>query len=150
MVTKATFKYERHQWHYVHPQPTTGNIFTTRLCVKAPRYGQYSPHFTNMEFFGYCIRCFHCVRIGCRLKMVVSTFYVLFCHQKHNHVFTISIIPPHWHDTSCWNPSSCESKTWLVFIVNIMAADDLATQGAMASATMISTLLKRNNSVTVH
>ena len=29
----------------------------------------------------------------------------------------------------------------------IMAADDLATQGAMASATMIFTTLNRNNSV---
>ena len=35
----------------------------------------------------------------------------------------------------------------LFYIVNIMAADDLATQGARASASMILTLLNRINSV---
>ena len=37
--------------------------------------------------------------------------------------------------------------TYLFCIVNIMAADDLATQAVMASATMIMTVLKRINSV---
>ena len=35
------------------------------------------------------------------------------------------------------NPSSCKTKTYLVYIVNITAADDLATQGARASTAMI-------------
>ena len=36
---------------------------------------------------------------------------------------------------------------YLFYIVNIMAVDDLETQGAGASATMIFTMLNRNNSV---
>ena len=55
-----------------------------------------------------------------------------FSKQKHKHVFTISIIPPHWHDTGSWNPSSCKTKSCLFHIANIMAADDLATQGTWA------------------
>ena len=37
--------------------------------------------------------------------------------------------------------------TYLDYIVNIIAADDLATQGAMASATMILIELNRDNLV---
>ena len=36
---------------------------------------------------------------------------------------------------------------YLVYIVNIMAADDLATKGARDSATMIWTYLNQDNSV---
>ena len=37
--------------------------------------------------------------------------------------------------------------TYLVYKVNSMAVDDLATQGAKASATMILIMLNRNKSV---
>ena len=40
-----------------------------------------------------------------------------------------------------------EHNTYLCYIVNIMAADVLAMQGAKASATMILTLLNWDNSV---
>ena len=43
--------------------------------------------------------------------------------------------------------SSCKTMTYLFYVFNKMAADDLATQGARASATMILTLLNRINSV---
>ena len=49
--------------------------------------------------------------------------------------------PPHWHDTGSWNPPSSKIRTCLFYIVNIMGADVLATQGARASATMIFTVL---------
>ena len=55
--------------------------------------------------------------------------------------------PPHWHDTGSWIPSSSKTRTYLFYIVNIIDADVLTTQGASASATMILTLMKRNNSV---
>ena len=38
-------------------------------------------------------------------------------------------------------------RTYPIYIVNIMSADALAMQGDRASATMISTMLYRNNSV---
>ena len=62
-------------------------------------------------------------------------------------VFTFKVIPPHWHDTGSWNPSSSKTRTYIFYIVNIMAADDLVTQGARASATMIFILLNQINSV---
>ena len=42
--------------------------------------------------------------------------------------------------------NSCKTRTCLVYKINIMAADDLATQGVRASATMILTMLDRINS----
>ena len=46
--------------------------------------------------------------------------------------------PLHWHVTGSWNPSP-KTGTYLFYIVSIMAADVLATQGASASASMILT-----------
>ena len=54
------------------------------------------------------------------------------------------VIPPRRHDTGSWTPSSCQTKTYLVYIVTIMAADDLAAQGAMASTSVKLTYLKRD------
>ena len=47
---------------------------------------------------------------------------------EHNHIFThFCVISPHWYDTGSWNPSSNKTRTYLFYIVNIMAADVLAT-----------------------
>ena len=59
-------------------------------------------------------------------------------------------IPPHWQDIGSWNPSSCKTRTCLFHTANIMAADDLATQGARTSAAMILTKLNRDNLVPTH
>ena len=68
-------------------------------------------------------------------------------YQKiYKHVFIIYIIPPQWVNTDGWAPSPGKTRTYLLYILNIMAADVLATQGAMALATVISTMLNRNNS----
>ena len=42
-------------------------------------------------------------------------------------------------DTGGWNLSSDKTRAYLDYIVSIMTADDLATQGARASAAMIMT-----------
>ena len=63
------------------------------------------------------------------------------------HIFTFYVISRHWYDAGSWNPFSSKTRTNLFYIVNIMAADVLATQGARASATMILTKLNRDNSV---
>ena len=49
-----------------------------------------------------------------------------------------------WHS---WNSSSCKTGNYLVYIVNTMAADDLATQGTGVSTTMILIWLNRDNSL---
>ena len=56
-------------------------------------------------------------------------------------------ISPHWQHTGSWNPSSCKTSSYLYYIVNIIVADVLVMQGARASATMILTMLKLNNSI---
>ena len=40
-----------------------------------------------------------------------------------------------WHRYS-WNPSSCKARTYLLYIVNIMVAGGLVTQGASALEAM--------------
>ena len=52
----------------------------------------------------------------------------------------------HWYSTGSWNPSSRKTRTCLLYIVSFMTVDDLATQGARASATMICTMLNRIDS----
>ena len=50
-----------------------------------------------------------------------------------------------WHDTD--SSSSCKTRTYLFYIVNVMDADVLVPQGATASATMIMAMSNRNNSI---
>ena len=72
--------------------------------------------------------------------------------RKHEQFYWIcteieNVIPPHSEHTGSWNSSSSKTRTCLFYIINIMAADVLATQGARASATMILSLLNRVYSV---
>ena len=95
----------------------------------------------------YCNSC-----IFCQFKMIIATQSSsalinplrakLFRRKKIHFVMS-----PHLHDTGSWNPSSGKTKTYIFYIVNTMAADDLVAQGARASATMIFTMLNRSNSI---
>ena len=70
-----------------------------------------------------------------------------FFREKIN-IFTFYAISPHWYDTGCWNTSSnMKTRTCPFYIVNIMAAGVLATQGAWTSAVIILTLVNRYDSV---
>ena len=77
------------------------------------------------------------------------TLYILNCSEGTKHIFTFYFIPPHWHDTGSWNPSSRKTLTYLFYIANIMASDALAPRVARASAAIIFTILNRINSVPV-
>ena len=65
-------------------------------------------------------------------------------NKKNVYLYFISFLHT---DTGSWNPSSSTTRTYLFYIVNIMCADVLATQGARASATMTFTMMDRINSV---
>ena len=54
--------------------------------------------------------------------------------RKHKYVHAFSIVSQYWDGTDSWNFSSWKSRACLPCTVNTMAADDLATQGAKASA----------------
>ena len=75
------------------------------------------------------------------------TLYKLNFSEGTKHICTFYEIPPHCHDTGIWNPSSSRARTYLFYIVNIMVADIVTTQGARAPASMLLTMLKRINSV---
>ena len=52
-------------------------------------------------------------------------------------IYWKDIIPPHWHGTGIWNPYSWKTRACLFHIANVMAANDMATQGARASAVVL-------------
>ena len=67
--------------------------------------------------------------------------------RKHWNVFTTHFVPSLWHGTGSWSPFSCKTRTYLLYIINIISADVLVTQGTRASATIILTMLNRGNSL---
>ena len=71
-----------------------------------------------------------------RIKPLRAKF---FRGNIHKHIFTFHVFHPHWYDTGGCNLFSSKTRTYLFYIVNIMAADVLATQGARASSTMVLT-----------
>ena len=69
----------------------------------------------------------------------VNPLRAKFFPREHKHTFTFCVICPHWYNVGNWNPSSNKTRTYLFYMVSIMAADVLATWGARASAAMILT-----------
>ena len=65
-------------------------------------------------------------------KAIQKTFF-----DGRMYVCGIQLFKKQWHDTGGWNPSSYKKWTYLLYIVNIIAVDGLAMQGARASTTMI-------------
>ena len=92
-----------------------------------------------------------CLHLELRDKSEINTnitperalilYVVHFAAESYKHSFTISILPPHWYHTAGWDPSSCKTAASPAYIINIMAADGLATQGTRASVAMILTYM---------
>ena len=59
--------------------------------------------------------------------------------ETYKNVATLYIFPPLWRGTVSSNHSSCKTRTSPSYIVKIMGANVLATEGARASAAMILT-----------
>ena len=59
--------------------------------------------------------------------------YIDFIFDSSKHTI-ISRIYQKWHSGGSWNPTFMKTRTRLSFIVNIISADDRATEGARASA----------------
>ena len=57
---------------------------------------------------------------------IILTLYVLKFQREHKHIFPYCVISPHLYDAGSY-PSSNKTRTYLFYIVNIMAADVLAT-----------------------
>ena len=76
----------------------------------------------------------------------ILTLYMLFFYQNHKHMFIIFNIAPHWHDTGGWDFPLVRQGLAFFTSADIMASNDLATQGAKLSAPMVLTKLNRDNS----
>ena len=72
-------------------------------------------------------------------SLLINPLRAKFFRGNIKHIFTFSVFPPHWYDTGGWNPSSHKTRTYPFYIVNIMTAGVLATQGARTSTVMILT-----------
>ena len=75
----------------------------------------------------------------CKFLTVNNLLRANFFRGNLKHIFIFYVIPPHLYDTGGWNLSSTKTRTCPFYIVNIMAAGVLATQGARTSAAMILT-----------
>ena len=87
----------------------------------------------------------HCNVITSRDKLFVGNLKICLHVLSFLHTDMTQVL-----GTCNWNPFSSRTKTCLFYMVNIMGVDVLATQGARASATMIFSMLNRNNSVSAH
>ena len=67
--------------------------------------------------------------------------------REFKRIFTFHVIAPQWHGIGSWNLSSCKTRTYLFYKVNVMVADDLATQRARTSSTMTFIMLNSVNLV---
>ena len=68
------------------------------------------------------------------------SMHYIYCVDKtfwYVTLFWLFIIPINWNAAGSWNPSSWKIGTCLSYLVNTMAVDNLATQGARASAAMV-------------
>ena len=75
---------------------------------------------------------------------VTRPHWVKPCHAEfilRNNNFARFITSQYWDGSSHWNPPSWKTRTCLFCTVNIITADDLATQGARPSAAMVQTML---------
>ena len=83
-----------------------------------------------------CQGAFSVDTMECSIHMMCSpprdiTLYMLNCFEWTSNICCIF---SHWDGAGSWNPSLCSS-----YIFNTMAADDLVTQWATASAVMVLT-----------
>ena len=69
-------------------------------------------------------------------RKTLKLFAYSILHRKHKNVVVTNIIPPHWHDKDNWNRSLFMRGIYQIYIVNIMDADVLGTQGVRLSATI--------------
>ena len=78
------------------------------------------------------------------LQTTFLPYYVLnFSQETQKCIYNLY----HFSKLTSLNYSSWKTRSYIFYVINIMGADGLATQGARASATTILTMLKRNNSV---
>ena len=82
-----------------------------------------------------------------KVRVACLTLYVLNFSEGTKRIFTFYVIPPHWHDTGSWNPSSSMTRTYIIYIVNIRVANVLATRGARATANRIFPMFDQINLV---
>ena len=65
--------------------------------------------------------------------IILNPLRAKFFRGNIKHIFIFHVTPLHWYDTGGWDPSSNKPRTYPFYIVNIMAAGVLATQGAISS-----------------
>ena len=76
----------------------------------------------------------------------IFTLYMPNFQQNHRHLFTFFTIPSCWYGTGSWHYFPWKTRSYPFYVVSIMGADALVTQGTRASVTIILILLNWENS----
>ena len=120
-----------------------GSQFPPRACAAAGQSGlmaMYEAMFAQYGLKTAQVDWQEIINVfGLVLDLKLNSLSAKFFRGNIKHVFTINFITPHWYNTGTQNPSSSKTGTYIFYMINIMAADVLAMQGARASATMILT-----------
>ena len=64
--------------------------------------------------------------------------------RRHRNIFLCSFMSWYWYSAGSWDRSPWKTGTHVSYIVNIVTADDLATQGATVSVAMVLTYFSWN------
>ena len=65
----------------------------------------------------------------CYISWLLHMDYVSLLVSTASREIKISIISTDWYDEGSWNPFSWKTRAFLLYLVNIMGADHLATTG---------------------
>ena len=124
----------------------TALIICESVIVVTRTDGENPPHMShNDRLCQGCHVSAYCHNGGIITELMTPAVMIFFWSKQKN-VFAYFFTPRYCDDTRCWNPYPWKTRYMycLCYIVNVVAADGLATQGAKASAGMVLTNFSRN------
>ena len=129
-------------WHQHQRQNRNHFTFSVLECLHNIKLSLHFYHFSILRWHWHLQNFL--VKDKDLIIVYINPLRAEFLQREHKHIFTFYVIPPYWYGKDTENASSSKTRIYIFYIVNIMAADVLATQGNRASATMMLTWLNRD------
>ena len=121
-------------WLYQHAPPCT-QAWWPAIIYSSPFNILWQPHTTQGSLvYGTAPHKYQFSR-----QWKHSSQALLYWNRLRKYIFAYFIISQYWDGTGRWNLSSWRTRTGSSCIFNTMVADELVTQGSMASVAMILT-----------
>ena len=136
----------KHMWYFLTPTDggSSGGLSMAEYFMNQTHYFCGSPAYVleDLTMPG---------QMGMKISLLVMTSASYTCcwfqslwrwaiFMRHKYIYTLSIISQVCNGAGSWNPSSWSTRTSLPYMVNNIAADDLAMQSPHASTVIVLTL----------